>query len=839
MLASYEWLKELTGISAPVDEIAQTLTSIGLEVEEVHTFAAPDRVVVARVESKKPHPEREKLTIVEVFDGTETATVLCGAKNVPEPGGLILFAQVGAKLEWKDKKGDPVTLEIAPRKMGGIESRGMICSETELNIGSDGDGIVVLPENAADPGTTLANALAVGDTVFEIGLTPNRPDCLGHIGIARDLAAALNVPFEPPAVEAPFGWAEGMQGVVPAGADHCRLPWEGGKEVVLDDAYAQLGPFAIDIQDPERCPRYGAAFVLDAKVKRSPFPLRYRLHVLGQRSINNLVDVTNLVMLETGHPIHGFDLEKIRGRRIVVRTAHAGETMRTLDGEDRQLVEGDLLICDAEGPVALAGVMGGLESEITESTKHVVIECAYFDPRSVRRTSRRLGLHTDASHRFERGVDPNDVQYVMARAASRMARYSQIGTFALRDALDAYPNRQTRRKVKLRRERLNALLGVQVPDAVPARVLQAIGCTINSDTPTEIEVQVPTWRPDIGAYPVAGEADLIEEVGRIWGYDNIPDNLPRVLPSKEGTPKRILFERALRESAAAAGLLEAVTLGFTSKEELERARVSTNAVALRNPLGEDRGLMRTSLLPGLAAVASRSVRRQVDDVSLFELGRVFTPTDDELPHERAVLGVLLAGKRHGWIGAERVVDFYDLKGTLEAIAGAWGAPTTLVGQVDVGFLHPRRCATVTVAGKRVGVMGELHPEVCDALDLDGRAMFAQLDVEELRAAVEHMDRSLAAEPPKVPAVQRDIALLVPETVSAGDLAAAMSEAAEGVAESVRLFDLYRGDAIDEGHKSVAFRILYRDPEATLTDKQVDKIHKKVAKSVKRFGAKVR
>lgn len=835
MRASYEWLKELTGISAPADEIAQTLTSIGLEVEETLEFTAPDRVVVARVESKKPHPERDKLTIVEVFDGAETVTVLCGANNVPEPGGLVLFAQVGAKLELDDG----TLLEIAPRKMGGIESRGMICSETELNIGSGSAGIVVLPENAADPGTTLANALAVGDTVFEIGLTPNRPDCLGHIGIARDLAAALNVPFEPPIVEAPFGWAEGMQAVVPLGAEHFKLPWEGGKEVVLDDAYAELGPFAVEIQNPERCPRYGAAFVLEAKVRPSPFPLRYRLHCLGQRSINNLVDVTNLVMLETGHPIHGFDLEKIRGGRIVVRTAYEGELMQTLDGVERTLCSEDLLICDGEGPVAIAGVMGGLESEISESTKHVVIECAYFDPRSVRRTSRRLGLHTDASHRFERGVDPNDVQYVLARAAARMGRYSPLGSVALRDALDAYPNHVLRRRVTLRRERLDQLLGVQVPKGVPARVLEGIGCTVDSNTDAELKVQVPTWRPDIGAYPVAAEADLIEEVGRIWGYDNIPDHLPHVLPSREGTPERILFERASREAAVSAGLLEVVTLSFTSADELARARVSKKAVPLRNPLGEDRGLLRTSLLPGLAAVASRSLRRQVEDVSLFELGRVFTPVDADLPHERAVLAVLLAGERHGWIGEEREVDFYDLKGTLEAIAAAWGAPLNLVGQVDVGFLHPRRCATVTVADKRVGLMGELHPEVCEALEIDGRAMYGQLDVEELRHAVESMDRAHAVEPPRVPAVHRDIALLVPETVAAGELASAMSAAAGGIAESVRLFDLYRGESIGEGHKSLAFRILYRDPTTTLTDKQVDKLHAKVAKSVARFGAKVR
>ncbi|HJL22210.1 MAG TPA: phenylalanine--tRNA ligase subunit beta, partial [Polyangiaceae bacterium LLY-WYZ-15_(1-7)] len=529
MKASYQWLKELTGIDATPEELAEKMTDLGLEVEGLERFEAAPLVVVAEVRAKEKHPKRDKLTVVQVDDGSgEDVTVVCGAPNVPEVGGKVLFAQVGAKLPTEDGG----VFEIGERKLGGVLSRGMICSERELNLGAGHEGIFVFGPDAPANGTPLAEALPVGDVVFEIGLTPNRPDCLGHLGLARDLCAAWGKPFTPPPVPTPRH-AEGVVAVVPKGETTFRLPWSGdGPEVAWDGPSDALGPFAVDIEDAEGCPRYGAAFVLAVKVGPSPFWLRYRLHCLGHRSISNLVDATNLVMLETGHPIHGFDLETLRGRRIVVRGAEAGETMTTLDDEERELAPGDLLICDGEGPVALAGVMGGANSEIGDGTQHVAIECAYFDPRAVRRTSRRLGMHTDASHRFERGVDPNDVPRVLARAAALMAELG--GGVALAEGLDAYPAPVQAKEVTLRRHVLDGLLGLEVPKEVPAKVLGDLGFEVLEDGEDAVKVAVPTWRPD-----VAREADLVEEVGRVYGYERVPTVVPPVQPSRSGTSARI------------------------------------------------------------------------------------------------------------------------------------------------------------------------------------------------------------------------------------------------------------------------------------------------------------
>jgi len=828
MRASYLWLKELTGLEASVSEVAEKLTSLGLEVEAIEHFPVPEKVVVAEVLHKEPHPKRGKLTVVRVNDGSgEEQQVLCGAPNVPEPGGKVLFAQIGASL------GTPKgPLVIAEREMGGIPSRGMICSESELRIGAGSDGIMVLPKDAV-VGTPLGEALPVGDTVFEVGLTPNRPDCLGHIGIARDLAAAFGAPFRMPSPGAPVAFAEGMKELVPETESSFDLHWAGAREIAFDDATEGLGPFSVSVDDPVRCPRYGAALVLNVTDRPSPFWLRYRLHVLGLRSLGALVDATNLVMLEYGHPIHGFDLEKLRGRRIEVRLARDGERMETLDGVERELSSDDLLICDAEGPVALAGVMGAASSEISGDTKHVAIECAYFDPRSVRRTSRRLDMHTDASHRFERGVDPNAVRTVLARASALIAKLG--AGVAIADAVDVYPAPIEKQSITLRHQRLEALVGMTIPPEVPETILGALGCEVTAGDP--LEVKAPTWRPDL-----VREVDLIEEVARVHGYDRIPVKVPRVQPSTGGTAASIRFERRAREAAAAAGLFEAVGFAFVTPEELEGARVSTDAVRLAKPLG-GRAVMRTSLLPGLVQAAGRALRRQAGAVTLFELGRTFSPVAGELPEEKAVLGVVLGGSAPEWIAAERSFDVYDLKGYLASLVEllCTRTPTLEVAEEDeVAWLHPRRQGLVRLGGVVVGRAGEVHPEVSEAFEVDGRLQYAELDVASLFGAVGALGVAQAVEPPRHPASTRDIALLVEEAVTAADVEAALRAGAGGLVESVALFDLYRGEELGEGKKSLAFRIVYRDPKGTLTDKKVDKAHAKATRSVKDVvGAEVR
>ena len=826
MLVSLRWLRELCPVDASVSEISQRLSLAGLEVEAVDEKGRGlAGVVVAEVRAKAPHPKRDKLTLVRVFDGGDELDVVCGASNVPEPGGRVLFARPGAVL--------PNGMEIAVRKVGGVESNGMICSEAELDIGSDAEGIFVLDsDDGAQPGSSVADALDLHDFILDIGLTPNRPDCLGHVGIARELGVLFGVGYAPrKAAGPPRTFAAGAS--FEAGQPTTKLGplWDTEAEGV--DA-PDLPGVSVEIVDGDRCPRYGAALVAGVSVAPSPFWLRYRLHNLGLRALSNVVDATNLILLEWGHPIHGFDLHRLRGSRVVVRLATEGERMATLDEVERTFTGDDLLICDGEGPVAVAGVMGGLESEIRDETQDVLIECAYFDPRSIRRTSRRLGLHTDSSHRFERGVDPEAIPRVLASAASLIAELG--GGAVATTAIDRIARPHDPRSIRLRPARAAQLLGTPVSDEESLRILESLGCRIVEQSGDAITAEAPSWRPDLQR-----EVDLIEEVARVRGYDQIPTAVPRVHPSESGTPGLLKTVDALRDAAVTAGLYEAVNYGFLSIDDLRKARVSTDAVTLANPLSEERAVMRTSLMPGLVGAATRAQRHGAREARLFEIARSFRPSGDVLPIEETTLAIALAGQRSGWIGGEQSFDLYDGKGVIEAIlAGVLGRTPTLAPRDVPAYMHPKRAAVVTLASRPVGFVGEIHPDVADDLELIGRVVYAELDVDALYQISEELGPTQARGLPKFPAVTRDIAMLVREAFTAGEIADALSEASSGLAESVTLFDRYRGDQIPAGHRSVAFRVTYRDPEATLTDKRVDKVHASLAKVARdRFEATIR
>jgi len=826
MLVSFRWLQELCPVDADVAEVARRISLAGLEVEAMEEKGANlTGVVLAEVRAKSPHPKKDKLTLVTVFDGENELEVVCGAPNVPDPGGRILFARSGAVL--------PNGMEIASRKVGGVESNGMICSEAELEIGADADGIVVVDsDNGALPGTGVADALDLHDVILDIGLTPNRPDCFGHVGIAREIGVLFGVGYKSRKAAGPRRtFAAG--GSFQSGEPTTRLTplWDTKSETV--DAPA-LGAISVEIADGDRCPRYGAALVSGVKVAPSPFWLRYRLHNLGLRSLSNVVDATNLILLEWGHPIHGFDLARLGGSKVIVRRAAEGEKMATLDGIERTLTADDLLICDGEGPVAVAGVMGGLDTEIRDETKDVLIECAYFDPRSIRRTSRRLGLHTDASHRFERGVDPEAIPRVLASAASLIAELG--GGAAAATAIDRVAIAYEPASIHFRPARAAQLLGTPVSKDESLSILESLGCSIVEQRSDAITAEAPSWRPDLKR-----EVDLIEEVARVRGYEEIPTAVPRVHPSEAGTPRLLKFIDRLRDATVAAGLHEAINYAFLSVDDLGKARVSTDAVPLANPLSEERSVMRTSLLPGLTAAATRAQRHGATEVRLFELARTFQPSDDVLPQEDTVLAIALAGDRSGWIGGGQSFDLYDGKGVIQAVVDrVFGqAPDLVLGDVP-GFLHPKRSAIVTLASRPIGFVGEIHPSVGDDLGLIGRVIYAELDVSGLYALSEELGPTQASGLPKFPAVARDIAMLVRDEFSAGEIADALREASKGLAESVRLFDLYRGDQIPVGHRSLAFRVTYRDSGGTLTDKRVDKVHASLAKLASdRFEATIR
>lgn len=831
MKASHRWLVELSGVDAPPVEMAERLTRAGLEVEDVVRHGEGlANVVVAEVRARARVEGKDRLTLVTVFDGVSERQVICGAPNVPEPGGRVALALPGAVL--------PGGLAIAEREIGGVRSAGMLCSERELAIGSAESGILVLgPADPGKPGQPLASALALEDAVLEIGLTPNRPDCLGHVGLAREVALAFGVPWREPSPGFPTRL---LSGVATDGL--AMVEGEGVPPVetltLVDPTPGVPTAVPIRIDAPDRCPRYAGGVVHGVRVGPSPFWLRYRLHVLGLRSINNVVDVTNLVLYELGHPIHAFDLARLRGPEIVVRLAREGERMRTLDGAERTLTADDLVICDAEGPVAIAGVMGGADSEIREGTSSVLIEVAYFDPRSVRRTSRRLGLHTDSSHRFERGVDPNGVPWAMRRAASLVC--SLAGGAAAPTARDVYPRRIEPRRIPLAPRHVSRLLGVEVAEGDVRAALEGIGCAISPGETEGWRVSAPTWRPDLGR-----PEDLIEEVARIRGFDTVPTELPRVLPSGRGVAPRLRASRRLREAAADLGLLEAVSFAFVSRADLERARVPTDAVELANPLSEERAVMRTSLLPGMLAAAVRARRHQVRAVRLFELARVYRPTGEPLPAEPLELAVLLAGPRVDHVGDAGDHDFYDGKGVLESIvSAALGAPLAAMPDdaldADAPFLHPRRRARLSVGGRAVGALGEVHPDVAEAFELDVRAVYGVLDVDALLAAGAARGLPQAKPLPRFPAVVRDVAVVVREGVLAGEVADVAREAGGELVEAVELFDVYRGEGIAAGHKSLAYRIVYRDAEATLTDARVEKAHARVLAALReRLGAAVR
>jgi phenylalanyl-tRNA synthetase beta chain len=819
MKASYRWLRELVphldSLAPSPKELADKLTGAGLEVEALTEFGkASDDCIVAKVVSIRPHPTKSGLRLVTIDrGGSQQQEVVCGAPNVPEAGGLVVLAPLGAHLPAKN-------VTIAKRAIAGVESEGMLCSEDELGLGDDHNGIIVLPPNSAQPGSKLSAAFpAMRDTVLEISLTPNRPDGLGHVGLAREIAALYGFPFTVPDAAAAV-----------AGAPTASVAARDLVTVVVEDA--------------ERCPHYGAAAVVDIAIAPSP-STRYRLQSLGVRSISNVVDVTNLVMLAWGHPMHAFDLDRVRGNKIVVRRAKEGEKLTTLDGVERTLVADDLLICDGEGPVALAGIMGGASSEIQSDTKRVLFEVAWFDPRGVRRTARRHGMHTESSHRFERGVDPGDVAQVLDDAVAMTVKLAggqrargRIHVQGTRT--EAQPTAPERRALKLRAARLPELLGVDVPFGEAVSILERLGCEIVAKDGTSCEVLVPTHRPDLGR-----EVDLVEEVIRVRGMDGVPAQLPAIRASRDVGGREELARRA-RDAAVSVGLSEAITYGFTSAKHLEVLGAPKPTVLLKNPLGEHHAVMRTTLLPGLLDAVANARRHNERDVREFTIGPVFLPAKkdgDGLPDEQLRIGVVLAGDRPGWLEKAQSFDAWDAKGYAMAIAQRLaGTPATVevtpaAREEAPPHLHPRGAAFISVGGRRIGSFGPLHPDAIEALALDGDVLVLEMDLEPFIAGP-LLPKYTAI--PRFPASTRDVALVVKDGILAGEVEGAVRAAAGPLAEGVRLFDRFVGGQIPTGFSSLAFHVVYRAPDRTLTDAEVDAAHANVVKAVgERFGATLR
>ena len=788
MRVSLRWLNELVPVTVEVGELTERLDLSGTKVEEVHR---PDSdvegIVVAEVLAIEPHPRADALTLVTVGAGDGTSQrVVCGARNFAL-GDRVPFAPVGARLP---------EITIGERTIRGEPSRGMLCSAAELGISNDHSGIFVLPAQAP-VGDEVVPLLGLDDTIIELEITTNRPDCMGMIGVAREVAALLDEDLRPPRVD---------------------LQPSGG---VSHDV-------TVSLEDPKGCPRYVARVVDDVSIDRSPLWLSARLLAAGVRPISNVVDVTNYVMLETGQPLHAFDEARIGGGRIVVRRARSGEDLTTLDGVTRSLHTDDLIIADASKPMAIAGVMGGEESEVSATTTTVVLESAYFEPASVAWTSRRHLLRTEASARFERGTDPNGPLYAADRAATLLSEV--VGGKVAAEAIDAYPAPIAPLRLTLRPRRTDALLGAPVDPERQASLLRSVEIRTEPRDGL-LEVEVPTFRPDL-----TREIDLIEEVARLEGYGTLPSTVPS--GPIGGLDDKQQAGRRLRRALAGSGVREAWTNSFGSPRQLDLLGLPDddprrNTVKVMNPTTEDEPALRTTLLPNLLGSAAHNLARRAPGVALFEIASVYEPSGETLPNEPVHLAAVFTRVRRpaGWGADAKEWDFFGAKGVLESVASALRLGTFSFTPVDAPPWHPTRAAAVALDGMRVGELGDLHPDVCARFDVpDGTVAFEVL----LDPLLECLPgRPRVGELTRFPSAFIDLAVVVTDGVPAADVEATIRRAGEPELVAVSLFDLYRGDQVPEGRKSLAYALELRSAERTLTDDDARAVRERIVGALQR------
>ncbi len=852
MLVPLSWLREYVPLPADPAALVERLTIAGLESSSVKVFGLPipggirvkpedqtpvwerDKMVIAKVLEITKHPDAEKLKLVKLDYGvTEPKTVVTGATNIsPGQSGMkVILGLRGTRYFLADKDGKKGVVTLEPRKLRGIDNDAMCMSNFELGISDEHEGIIILDNADPPPGTPLQDVL--GEIVVELDILPNMARCLSMLGIAREVAA--------------------LTGATPT------IP-EPKVETVSESV---TGKVAVEIADPKLCPRYTATIIRNVKIGAAPRWMQSRLAYVGMRPINNVVDITNYVMLEYGQPLHAFDYDVLVKRAggkaptITIRPATTGEKLKTLDGQERELSTENLMIADTAGAIALAGVMGGLETEVTASTKTILLESAAFDFVSVRKTARQFNLNSEASKRFSRGVPSELAKPAAVRAAQLF--HAHAGGEVLSGIIDNYPAPPPMQVIELHRSEIARLLGFDVPPAEVERVLTALQFTVKPEV-FGWTVTVPRTRLDIQA----GAADLIEELARVYGYDKLPERLlPLELPEPKGN-RALELEDKVRDLLADQGLQEAITYSLTSvdaekkldlgyakwaeefRKEQEQAReealkqgkeyrlpVSRDHVNLLNPISPERYVMRRVLLPGLLAVTHENLKT-VDNVAMYELGFVYIPkTGEKVPDEPRRVGIVLCGRRTptAWDDPQGVkpaqYDFFDIKGVVESLAADMHLPgVTFSPAKAVSWLHPMRAAEVSVNGKPVGVFGELHPKVAANFGLGERAVqVAELDLEAILAAVP--ERFPYRPFSILPAAKRDVAVVVPAHTPAEKVLAEIRTAGGELLTGAELFDVYTGEGIPAGTKSLAFALTYQAPDRTLSDKEIGKAHEKV------------
>jgi phenylalanyl-tRNA synthetase beta chain len=803
MLVSLNWLQEFVPIEMTAGELAELLTLSGSEVESCTELGGElEMVVVGQITSISPHPNADKLSLCTVDSGGTTHRVVCGARNI-RPGDKAPLALDGTRL--------PGGTTIKKSKIRGEVSEGMLCSETELLIGGDQSGVMILPPEAA-VGQSLAEALGLKDVILDVGLTPNRPDCLSILGIAREVAAITRTPLRVPAP----AFSE-------SGEDISRLT-------------------SVAIEAPDLCPRYCARVITGVTIGPSPLWMRRRLEACGMRAINNIVDATNYALLEMGQPLHAFDLNLLEGKRIIVKRADAGISFTTLDGKERILPEEALMICDgARRPVALAGIMGGLNSEVSPETKTILLESAYFTPAGILATSRRMGIRTEASQRFEKGVDPEGVIPAMNRAAELMA--AGAGGTVSPGIIDNRPlPPQPRPAITVSIARTNRVLGTNFSRDDIRQTLTDLTFTVADADGDSVAAVPPTFRVDI-----TEGIDLIEEVARLRGYDSIAETLPAISPLPPAKDRARAMDRLIRNCLTRQGYNEIMTYSFIAPADLAGLNLPEDdyrrkPLALLNPLTEEQSCMRTTLVPGLLSAAQKNINQKNLNLKLFETGPVFlSEAHQKLPREEKMVAGLLTGlsQEETWNSTAREVDFFDIKGCVETLLREIAVESfSLAPSPHSPFLRPGRAMDLLLDAQRTGCAGELHPAIAERYGFSQKIYLFEISLAHLlpRFTEERKFQAL----PKYPPVYRDIALIIDETISGQRIWDVMHGFKNKFIEEIIIFDYYKGKSIPAGKKSLGYRIKYQSHDHTLTDREVNKWHDELVQVLGReLGAVLR
>jgi phenylalanyl-tRNA synthetase beta chain len=805
MKVPLSWLTSFVDPGVPVDELAHRLTMAGLEVEKIERIGAEwDRVFVGYVHAVDPHPDADRLVLADVEAGAHRLTVVTGAPNIAA-GQKVALALAGANLidGYSDSGARKV---LKPSKVRGVLSEGMVCSEKELGLSEEHEGIMVL-EDTAPVGLALEDYL--GDTVLEFEITPNLVHNFSVLGVAREVSALYDYPVSMPEITA--------LDRLPAGA-----------------------PDLVTIVDDDLSSRYMGIVFKGVRVEPSPAWLARRLTNAGVRPINNIVDITNYVMLEFGQPLHAFDRALLREGRIVVRRARPGETIETLDHQQRELTEETLVIADAERAVAIAGLMGGVDSEVSDTTIEILLEGANFDMKSVRHTSRRLKLRTEASARFERGIDPNLVEEAMARATALILDICQGSRVTA--ASDVYPHPVFPRELTMRYSRVARVLGVDIPREQAAAVLSRLQLQprFSGEDGSQLNLTVPTWRQDITLAD-----DVVEEIARVVGYETLPSTLPlgQAVPVQRDPVFRLQGE--IRSIAIAAGLSEAVTYVTNSEEMLDRFRAAERKSAgllvdmpaggmlrIVNPLQSDRRLLRVSMLPTLLESAEANLKH-TPNVRLFEFGRLFVPLGaGSLPHELEAMAIVMAGTRDALSSYAHPgeIDFFDVKGVVQAVLDRSGACDVAYEPASDPAFHPGRTAKAVSQGRTLGVFGELLPAAAASFGIDGvRVCAAEISLEAMLESPDDTRREVRTQ--RYLPARQDFAIVVEESTPAGAVEAALRAGAGPLVTAVELFDVYRGEQLGQNRKSLAYRVTFTAPDRTLTDDDLVKVRKRIEKTL--------